>query len=482
MARLRTALLLLAVSSLTLTASAKPQPKELYSKGYTTWVYVEPQRSNRQLGYIRVGDSIALRAEAPVKGPGCADYYYPVEPMGWVCNDRTVSLALEGRYLQGMQLARYLPGLMPFHFALSNGTPMYARLPSPAEWRKEERFLGAAGTFKPLSYGNRGHELLAEQRTEPPRHSVPEFLREGGAIGTDQPLTLVRRQIPLGSMLAYTRSFEHEGRTFLLSADGTVVPADRVRPFRTSTFRGTTLGRDVSLPIAFFRAKARPKYRRTSSGSFEPSGQSWAVRSFVGLDPGAEPEGQGKAQYLRTLERQQDGTALYALANDATVVARRDKLPIGVAPGTKWLLISITQGTLVAYDGAEPAYATLMSPGAGGVPVRGQDPVKMSTTPMGVYRVTFKHRAATMSPEQGENRSFWIADVPYTQYFNAPFALHTAYWHENFGEPMSAGCINVSPEDGRYLFDWTDPKMPTGWNGAAPVGPLGPGTYVVISR
>lgn len=479
---MRFAAYLLTLAGVASISVASARPSELYSTGYTTWVYPEPKRTERQLGYIRVGDSVRLRNEAPVRGPGCASDYYPVQPFGWVCGDRTVSLGLQGRYLQSMQLARYLPGLMPYHFALSNGTPMYRRLPSPSEWEREERFLGKPGSFKPLSWGNRGHELLAEVRTEPARHPVPDFFENGGSVGTDKPLELVRRQIPLGSMLAYTRSFEHQGRTFLLSADGTIVPADRVRPFRTSTFRGVELGARAQLPIAFFRARERPKYRRTSDGKFEPTGANWAARAYVPLHASAPPEADGKRQFLETRERHSDGSALYALQSDATVIAPRDKLPIGVAPGHKWMLISITQGTLVAYDGLAPVYATLMSPGAGGVPVKGKDPVKMSTTPLGVYRVTFKHRAATMSPEQGENRSFWIADVPYTQYFHAPFALHTAYWHENFGEPMSAGCVNVSPEDGRYLFDWSDPKVPAGWNGAGPVGPLGTGTYVVVSR
>ena len=168
--------------------------------------------------------------------------------------------------------------------------------------------------------------------------------------------------------------------------------------------------------------------------------------------------------------------------DDATVIRERKEPPIGVAAGSKWLIHSITQGTLIAYEGKRAVFATLASPGAGGVPIKGKDPIKMSTTPLGVYRVTFKHGATTMSPEYGENRKFWIADVPYTQYFNAPFALHTAYWHEEFGEPMSAGCVNVSPRDGKWLHDWTTPTVPAGWGGAGPGGRHGAGTYVVIAR
>jgi hypothetical protein len=220
----------------------------------------------------------------------------------------------------------------------------------------------------------------------------------------------------------------------------------------------------VKLPLAFFRVKARTKYRKTDTG-FESTGREWAVRSWVSLAEG-DPVTLGGKNYLLTNERDAAGKPMYALEDDATVVRAREQAPIGVESGQKWLIVSITEGTLVAYEGMKPVYATLVSPGAGGVPVPGKNPVKMSTTPLGVYRVTFKHHAST----------------PYTQYFNAPFALHTAYWHEKFGEPMSAGCVNLSPLDGKRLFDWTEPRVPDGWAGAGPGGPNGVGTFVVIAR
>ena len=149
--------------------------------------------------------------------------------------------------------------------------------------------------------------------------------------------------------------------------------------------------------------------------------------------------------------------------------------------------MSITQGTLVAYEGLTPVYATLMSPGRGGVPTPGHDAIADSTTPTGTYSITFKDRAATMSPDKpGGPRTHFIADVPHVQYFKAPFALHAAYWHERFGEPASAGCINVSPVDAEALFAWTDPPVPDDWQGAtgagAPGNANGKTTAIVVRR
>lgn len=462
-------------------ASPAAKPTRIFSRGQTTWIWAEPKKTKNGIGYVRLGQSVALRKEEPVRGSGCPGLFYPVEPYGWVCLDRAATLDGEGRWQRAMREAAPSEELMPFGFALSNGAPMYRRIPTAAERAKETAAYGRPGEFKPQSWGNRGHEKLAEVRAIAPSGPLPWFLQNGGSAGEDKPLELLRRSIPHGSMLAYTKAFEHDGSTYLLSADGTVVPADRVRPFRPSQFRGVVLGKDTTLPIAFLRKKPRPKYRRTDSG-VEASGAEWPARGWVALDAGEDAVEHGGKRYLVTKERDAQGKPLLVAESDATVVKQRDKAPIGVSDGTKWLIHSITEGTLVAYEGTRPVFATLASPGAGGVPVKGKDPVKMSTTPLGVYRVTFKHRATTMSPEYGEKRKFWIADVPYTQYFNAPFALHTAYWHEEFGEPMSAGCVNLSPLDGQWLYGWTDPKVPEGWAGAGPGGPHGAGTYVVIAR
>jgi lipoprotein-anchoring transpeptidase ErfK/SrfK len=51
-------------------------------------------------------------------------------------------------------------------------------------------------------------------------------------------------------------------------------------------------------------------------------------------------------------------------------------------------------------------------------------------------------------------------------YFNEGYALHAAYWHDSFGKPRSHGCINLSPEDARWVFEWSEPQVPEAWHGA----------------
>ena len=72
-------------------------------------------------------------------------------------------------------------------------------------------------------------------------------------------------------------------------------------------------------------------------------------------------------------------------------------------------------------------------------------------------------------------------DVPNIQYLKAPLAMHVAYWHQNFSQPMSAECVNVSAMDGQYLFNFTDPPVPEGWGGIRPGDGNGLSTPVVVS-
>ncbi|MDC3959080.1 L,D-transpeptidase [Polyangium jinanense] len=462
-------------------APAAPSGPRLYAVEGIPWIYPTPEKKGeRYLGYIRVGESVALKKPEPVRGAGCARGFWAIEPRGYVCNDPLVSREPLPEVRPAFDATLPAAGPFPYKYAISNGAPMYNRVPTPREQARIERLLGPAGKFEPLSKFLSAHEDLAQTEPITPTDPLPAFL-EGGKMVRPGRFDLVRQNIPHGSMLSYTKAFSAEGRTFLLSVDLTVVPADRVRSFRPSSFHGVRLGDDVALPLAWFRKSPRAKWRRLDGGAMERTGTSFPARSYAMLT-GHTAEVAG-ATYLETKERE-GGQPVWVEQSDATVVEPRQKLPFGVREGTKWVHVRITQGTLVAYEGLKPVFATLISPGSGGVPVKGIDNVKASTTPTGTFYVTFKDKAATMSPEKGEDRSFWIADVPHTQYFNPPFALHAAYWHERFGEPTSAGCVNLSPIDAETLFHWSDPPVPAGWQGASGAGAPenGPTTAVVISR
>jgi len=116
--------------------------------------------------------------------------------------------------------------------------------------------------------------------------------------------------------------------------------------------------------------------------------------------------------------------------------------PSGVAPGERWIDVSLNAQTLVAYEGNTPVYNSLVSSGTQDFP-----------TITGQYRTFMKYETQDMNG-YAIGYDYYLQDVPYVMYFFGNFAIHGAYWHHNFGVPMSHGCINVSPVDAGWLYNW----------------------------
>lgn len=442
----------------------------------TAWIFDRPTKKGRQIGYIREGTAAALASNEPVPGTGCRSWY-GLEPAGYVCLDHTTTLDLKSPRFQALaEAAPSKEATLPYRYVFSKGAPMYNRIPTPAEQLKvegpRERWVAPPKLSQFLS----GHEELAVNEEIKATDKVPEGWKEGAPSGA--PKQLLRKWIPHGSMLAYHAAFEAHGRVWLLSPDMTVVPADRVKPFRVSTFRGLVLSAEIRLPIAWSRHDPVRRYQKKGD-EIVVMKESLPPRTSV-MITGDRVE-QGGRVFLATREPD-----LYLLENDVVVASTRskEKMPANIEENQRWIDVHIRSGTLTAYIGERPVFTTLASPGAGGygsASASNAELVKQSATPLGVYRVTWKTRAAVMSPENEDPKKFWIADVPHTLYFRPPFAIHTAYWHEDFGMPKSAGCVNVSPEDGRFLYDWADPPTPSDWQGSGPGKGMGVGTLIVIA-
>jgi len=60
--------------------------------------------------------------------------------------------------------------------------------------------------------------------------------------------------------------------------------------------------------------------------------------------------------------------------------------------------------------------------------------------------------------------------------------LHSAYWHDGWGEKRSGGCVNMSLTDASWLYGWTEPSVPEGWFGMRSDRLAGPATLVWVHR
>jgi len=151
---------------------------------------------------------------------------------------------------------------------------------------------------------------------------------------------------------------------------------------------------------------------------------------------------------------------------------RRLAPPEGVGPADRWIDIDIEQQTLVAYEGTTPLFATLVSTGRNS---------KASQTPNGVFQIWVKLDYSDMDDLERTDvdKNYAIQDVPWVQFFRGSYGFHAAFWHDDFGRRRSHGCINLSPADARYLFTFTNPVLPPGWNAILPMPEDRPTTIVV---
>ncbi|HEU4409254.1 MAG TPA: L,D-transpeptidase [Polyangiaceae bacterium] len=444
-------------------------------------MYPAPGRGRGPVGVVRPGTSIALLDDEPRPGKGCRGGWLAAAPAGFLCNGENLS-ADPGHPMAAAAIAELVrpsgEGVLPYRYAFSRGAPMYGRLPTEAEQERVEGPPERRARARKPKGGFGGHDELTVEDPIEAEGELPAALAEGRALPSPRGETpLVRKWLPEGSTVAFARAFRAEGRTWLVSTDLSLVPADRVLAYRVSSFQGVRLGGGARLPIAWARRAPRPFYRREAGGRFVPTGESLGARERVALS--AERATGARGAYLRV-----EGEGERYLAEADVAVARERPPPPGVGAGEKWVDIRLREGTLVAYEGARPVFATLVAGGAGGPGAPGdtdRELVDKSATPVGTYRVSWKVSASRMTPEKGEPERFWLAEVPHTLYFRAPFAIHTAYWHEDFGVPKSAGCVNVSPADGKFLFEWADPPLPPGWQGVGPGRETGLGTRVVLA-
>jgi lipoprotein-anchoring transpeptidase ErfK/SrfK len=63
---------------------------------------------------------------------------------------------------------------------------------------------------------------------------------------------------------------------------------------------------------------------------------------------------------------------------------------------------------------------------------------------------------------KGTSSYYYLPNVPYTMFFYKSYGLHGTYWHNNFGHPMSHGCVNLPTPIAEKLFYWTEPQLPAG--------------------
>ncbi len=135
----------------------------------------------------------------------------------------------------------------------------------------------------------------------------------------------------------------------------------------------------------------------------------------------------------------------------------------------KWISVDLDHQRAYAWEGNKLIKRFVISSGKAKTP-----------TVTGVFRIWAKVSSQVM---QGGSRAagdyYYLPNVQWVQYFYRDYAFHGAYWHNNFGTPMSRGCINMTNSDAKWLWDWTTPTVGPGWH---VLDESNPGMLVIVHR
>jgi lipoprotein-anchoring transpeptidase ErfK/SrfK len=172
-----------------------------------------------------------------------------------------------------------------------------------------------------------------------------------------------------------------------------------------------------------------------------------SIHWITGIESGPD----GKPWYI--VQDEADKNFLYYVpAIQFRPIAAQEFSPISseVPLGRKRIDVNIHTQTLTCYENDALVFTTDVSTGL----------VGLYDTPMGNFNIQDKFPSRRMdatnrfaSPDENV-----LAGVPWTSFFTEQgHAFHGTYWHDNFGLPMSHGCVNMRTDEAKWLFRWCRP-------------------------
>jgi hypothetical protein len=147
----------------------------------------------------------------------------------------------------------------------------------------------------------------------------------------------------------------------------------------------------------------------------------------------------------------------------------------------KRIEVDLSRQLLTAYENGAAVFQTKISSGIPGLESKNELP---TATPRGIFNILSKFPSKHMGDGSlaSDIEAYELVGVPWTSFFSSTgYAFHGTYWHDNFGVPMSRGCVNMRPAEARWLFRWARPVSPPNeFETPAKVDRKGNGTAVII--
>ena len=289
------------------------------------------------------------------------------------------------------------------------------------------------------------------------RRTGAPYFRNLNDLQANKPMGTFHR----GDMIQLMKFKSLGGKAYWITSKKFLVWDQDVLGYRVPRYHGIDFRKlNINLPAAIIRAKTKgAKVYEYPGGPVKKSVKPLKHYSIHAI-----------------YDRKKVGKTLYYRVKEGWILARRvlsawkGTPPPGLKKCEKWIEVNISMQTLVAYEGNEPVYMAPISSGK-----------RRHPTKYGIFRIWAKKAISDMTSAMGASERYSVGDVPWSMFFYLGQALHGAYWHSDFGNRKSHGCVNLTPIDARWLFEWTEPKVPDGWlevwvNEKSPV----PGTLVVV--
>ncbi|MCB9666666.1 MAG: L,D-transpeptidase [Myxococcales bacterium] len=428
--------------------------------GIVTWhtarIFAAPSSTAQVIGYARRGTQ--FRAALVAEGEGCKSEWYRVPGDGFVCTSQGYYIGRENPLAETAPMPPALDSALPYPYGrvVRDNALQYWKLPSREEESAAQRMLDILKAKEELPLEMSDPAVIVDPTKEAvvpeSEATIPEEPEQGLP-------DYVRMRMKAGYYVSLDCYEDHEGDEFFRTVRGGYLRSQDIIEVEAPPMRGVITGESWSLPLGFvWRSKARALQQQpeqTYRFLYDlPRHTVLAVQETSHLYRGQN--------YVVTREH-------IAIRRTAVRVAERRARPALVPKDAKWIHINVPEQTLVAYEGDKPVFVTLVS--------SGREEFK---TPLGIFRLVSKHVTATMDDFANSDEAYSIEDVPWVMYFQGSYALHGTFWHNRFGAVRSHGCVNLSPVDARWLFQWSSPELPYGWHGVMADTAARAGTWVVI--
>ncbi|HEY1960544.1 MAG TPA: L,D-transpeptidase [Polyangiaceae bacterium] len=418
-----------------------------------------------RLGYFRDGESVAIKG-APVKKKNCPEGWYELAEGGFVCGQFVSATATPDMLHMWLD-----DNPLPYRYGLNltNGAPLYRRIPTRSEREQNEKHLL-------IGKSHDGDLARAQEAAREEDGGVPWYLQDHKGARPDVTLDDLRGSglVTLRMVRGFYLALDSEAHKFSgkmwRTTNNAFAPEEFILAHKSVTdFQGVDF-RDPSetrkLPLGWVLNPRAWKYE------IDPDTKKVHRKDHVARFTIVELTGKDVVIDNRHYWETKDG---YWMKDVEGTMSKPGAAPSDLAPNEKWIDVNLSTQTLVAFEGQKPIYATIISSGRH----NDKDASKDHRTKTGSFRIREKHIAATMDDDSASDGPYSIQDVPWIMYFHGGIALHGAFWHSNFGHERSHGCVNLEPYDAKKLFQWAGPRLPDGWHGVHATD-ANPGTRVIV--